>query len=254
MGASGRGTGKQKTMQTTWTTHRGLRPTKAQRFRVHRRFRTISRSPVSRTWSALLSLVPVLTLGIGAAVPFLYWGLWLRSRKLLAVGAAYGVGACLCLAVLNGNGWWQAAFGTLLALALMSVGTAHAFVLRHELLGEVLHVYRGDSNAERLALERIWRRDYARVLLRSEPLLAFELRIGRPDLPREFDDGGLIDVNHASASALTLLPDINEDMASQIVSARESVGGFSSLDDMSVVVGCAPQAFDRLEDFLVFVA
>jgi hypothetical protein len=201
-----------------------------------------------------LSLVPALTFGIGSAVPFLYWGLWLRSRKLFAVGAGYGIGACLCLILLNGHGSWQAALGALLALTLMSVGTAHAFVLRHELLGDVLHVHRGDSNAERLALERIWRRDYARGLLRSDPLLAYELRIGRPDLPREFDDGGLIDVNHASASALTLLPDINGDMASQIVSARDSVGGFSSLDDMRVVVACAPQAFDRLEDYLVFVA
>lgn len=239
-------------MQTTQMTYGAARPNEARRLRVHRRFRTISRSPVSRIWSALLSLVPALTLGIGAAVPFIYWGLWLRSRKLLAVGAGYGIGVCLFLVLLNGHGSWQAALGTLLALALMSVGTAHAFVLRHELLGDVLPVCRGDSNAERLALERIRRRDYARGLLRSDPLLAFELRIGRPDLPRDFDDGGLVDVNHASASALTLLPDISEDMASQIVSARESVGAFSSLGDMSVVVGCAPQAFDRLEDYLVF--
>jgi len=236
------------------TTHSGFRSPQVRRHRSPRPYRTISGSPVSRTWSALLSLVPALTFGIGAAVPFLYWGLWLRSRRLLAVGAGYGVTACLCLVVLNANGWWQTALGTLLALGLMSVGTAHAFALRHELLGDVLTLRHGDSNPERLAIERIRRRAYARGLLHSDPLLAYELRIGRPDLPRDFDDGGLVDVNHASANALTLIPDISGDMASQIVAARESVGGFSSLDDMSVVVGCPPQTFDRLEDFLVFVA
>jgi DNA uptake protein ComE-like DNA-binding protein len=153
-------------------------------------------------------------------------------------------------------GEWRRAveggFAAMLAIGLASVATAHAFVLRHELLGEHLSVRSGHTDAERLAVERIRRREYARRLLHSDPLLAYELRIGRPDLPRDFDDGGLIDVNHASAGALTRLPEINEQMAAQIVTARESVGGFSSVDDMSVLVGCAPPAFDRLEDFLVF--
>ncbi len=140
------------------------------------------------------------------------------------------------------------------ALTLACVGTAHAFVLRHELLGEFLGPRMGDATPERQAAERIGRREYARTLLRTDPLLAYELRIGRPDLPRDFDDGGLIDVNHASATALARIPDITEEMASQIVAARESVGGYSSVDDMSVVVGCAPQSFDRLRDHLVFVA
>ena len=240
-------------MQTTYS---NPRPAKAPRIRTHRRYRTISSSPVSRVWSALLSLVPAVTFGLGSAIPFLYWGLWLRSRKLIAVGAGYGVAACLCLLLLNGTSSNSAEGGlaAMLALGLASVATAHAFVLRHELLGEHLSVRSGHTDAERLAVERIRRREYARRLLHSDPLLAYELRVGRPDLPRDFDDGGLIDVNHASAGALTRLPEINEQMAAEIVTARESVGGFSSLDDLSVVVGCAPQPFDRLEDFLVFVA
>ncbi len=221
------------------------------------KYRAISASPVSRTWSALLSLVPALTLGLASAVPFLYWGLWLRSRRLVAVGAGYVVAGCLCLALLNGtdsNGSLSGAFTGFILLTLACVGTAHTFVLRHELLGEFLRPRVGDAAPERQAAERIGRREYARSLLQTDPLLAYELRIGRPDLPRDFDDGGLVDVNHAPASTLARIPEISEQMAAQIVAARESVGGFSSVDDMSVVVGCAPQVFDRPRDLLLFVA
>jgi hypothetical protein len=34
------------------------------------------------------------------------------------------------------------------------------------------------------------------------PVLARELRIGRPDVPRQFDDGGLVDLNHAPVPVL----------------------------------------------------
>jgi len=34
----------------------------------------------------------------------------------------------------------------------------------------------------------------------------------------------------------------------------DAVGGFSFVDGMSVVVGCAPQSLDRLRDHHVFVA
>ncbi len=119
--------------------------------------------------------------------------------------------------------------GGITALALASIGTAQAFAVRNEILGEVLdlgHLSRMDT-PERRALERIGRREHARELLRSDPLISYELRIGRPDLPRDFDDGGLVDINHASAAAIAQLPDLGVELASRIVSARESVDGFS---------------------------
>ncbi len=221
------------------------------------RVRTAPRSPVSRFWSFLLSLVPAITIGLGSAVPFLYWGFRLRNRRFIAAGAAYGAAACVCLVLLNHSSssyTWQATLGGIIALTLACAGTAHALVVRHQILGEILDLNRGQDDSERQALYRISRREYARELLRSDPLLAYELRIGRPDLPRNFDDGGLIDINHASAAAIAQSPDIGTDTASRIVSARESVGGFSSVDDMSMVMGCAPQLFDRYRDFFVFVA
>jgi hypothetical protein len=43
--------------------------------------------------------------------------------------------------------------------------------------------------------------------------LAAELRIGRPDLPRHFDDGGLIDVNTVPAQVLSRLPGLRPEEA-----------------------------------------
>ena len=46
----------------------------------------------------------------------------------------------------------------MLAIGLACVGIAHALVLRHEILGEVLKTYRGQTEPERQALERISQR------------------------------------------------------------------------------------------------
>ena len=43
---------------------------------------------------------------------------------------------------------------------------------------------------------------WARRLQQDNPVLAQELKIGRPDLPRGYDDGGLVDVNHVPAAIL----------------------------------------------------
>ncbi len=130
--------------------------------RFHRtkaaRVRGAKLSPVSRVWSLLLSLVPAITLGLGSAVPFLYWGFRLRSREPIAVGTAYGALACVCLFLLNrssSNYTWQATFGGFIALTLACVGTAHSLVVRHEILGEILDLNRGQDDSERRALERL---------------------------------------------------------------------------------------------------
>ncbi len=45
-------------------------------------------------------------------------------------------------------------------------------------------------------------RQQARELADSNPALARELGIGRPDIPHEYDDGGLVDVNHVPGGVL----------------------------------------------------
>ena len=72
----------------------------------------------------------------------------------------------------------------------------------------------GGASASELALTmaraRMHRRQQARQLAQDNPVLARELAIGRPDVPHDYDDGGLVDVNHVPgdvlASSLGLTP------------------------------------------------
>jgi hypothetical protein len=92
----------------------------------------------------------------------------------------------------------------------------------------------------------------ALAIVRDDPDLATELRIGRPDLPRSFGDGGLVDVNHVPASFLVELPGIDAPLAERIVATRDEVGGFGSLADLEITLELAPMAISQVKDRLIF--
>jgi hypothetical protein len=88
-----------------------------------------------------------------------------------------------------------------------------------------------DGNAAALAMaaQANQRRAEARHIVETDPIMARDLRIGRPDLPRDYDDGGVIDVNHASAELLAQTLGWTLEDASAIVEARDRAGSFSSV-------------------------
>ncbi|MGA8724512.1 MAG: helix-hairpin-helix domain-containing protein [Acidimicrobiales bacterium] len=191
-----------------------------------------------------------MTFGWCTPFTFTYAALRMRSALLGWCTAIYAHGSAtsfLLLSNANENSW-EVNVGTTLVLLEMAVGTAHAFALRPRLMSGPTpqQVALADANA-RLRLR--WK---ARRLFVTNSALADELRIGRPDLPRRFDDGGLIDVNHAPPSALAEIPGISNELAEQISLVRDGIGGFDSLDDLSVTLGLAPQSLDRAAEFLVF--
>jgi hypothetical protein len=104
------------------------------------------------------------------------------------------------------------------------------------------------------ALEARELRHEARELLTTDPALATELGIGRPELHRGFDDGGLVDVNHASAEAIGAILGLEGEHIAQIIQVREELGGFSSLADLVVHTDIPPGLVDRLAERLIFVA
>ncbi|MFB4318113.1 BTAD domain-containing putative transcriptional regulator [Actinomadura sp. 21ATH] len=81
-------------------------------------------------------------------------------------------------------------------------------------------------------IERRARREQARVLLLHHPAVAAELRVGRPDLPRTFDDGGLVDVNAVPEHVLAGLPGLDPYHAKLIVAVRDARGPYASIDDL----------------------
>ena len=77
------------------------------------------------------------------------------------------------------------------------------------------------------------RRQYARQLAAEHPQIARQLGIGRPDLPNQFEDGGLIDINDAPEPVLRTLPGVSAEQAALIVADRTHRGPFRSVEDLS---------------------
>lgn len=92
------------------------------------------------------------------------------------------------------------------------------------------------------------RREEARRLAERDPLMARELRIGRPDLPSTYDDGGLVDLNAVSAEVLARACDLPESVAQQVVAARDALHGFSEITEAIVYAEVTGSAADVLRD------
>jgi hypothetical protein len=112
-----------------------------------------------------------------------------------------------------------------------------------------------DINTAAIAgLERARRkRAEARALAMRDPLAARDLRIGRPDLPRHYDDGGLIDVNNAPPKTLVDGLGISVAHATRIVDARLALGGFRHPDDLVTFGGLTQQEYDALGDRIILL-
>ena len=99
---------------------------------------------------------------------------------------------------------------------------------------------------------RVRNRERALRLARENPSLALEAGIGRPDIRGAFH-GEVIDVNNASAGALASLPNVSHRLALRIVGVRTRVGGFSSLEDMGLVLDLNGDQVERLRGLVVFL-
>jgi hypothetical protein len=76
------------------------------------------------------------------------------------------------------------------------------------------------------ALQARQRRYEAKAIAARDVNLARELRIGRPDLPRQYDDGGLVDLNHVPGPIMVQLLGLAEADAAQVL---EGEGGSLAL-------------------------
>lgn len=209
---------------------------------------------VSRAWA----VVPVVTLGILSFVPFLRIAIAQKSQKDWAVFGAY-LAVCIGLTVAVGSvpakGPGGAALGGLIVLLIVAA-TVHASIELRSLpqyprLTRPVGVYPAVDPVTQ-ARARIQQRVDARKLAETDPVLARELRIGRPDLPRQFDDGGLVDINNVPAQALMACLQFSEQEANAVIAARDRIGRFSSPEEVSVYAQLAPARVDGVRDLMWF--
>jgi hypothetical protein len=196
------------------------------------------------------ALIPLLSLGVLAPVPFAHAAVRLRQRRLWVVTAVYAAGSLLLIlgAFLPEGGWGDVVFGTL-GLVLMTAGTTHAFLLRGRVFAPPPM-----QPAVAAALTARQRREEARAIASRDAALARELRIGRPDLPRQFDDGGLVDVNHVPARVLVDRLALSSAQARQVVEARDRLGGFAGPEELIAFTELTPDTVDDLRDRLLFLS
>ena len=169
-------------------------------------------------------------------------GWWLVAGPFLSVGLL--TWAAFLVAAIRLRGWllWSAVvvYATITVLAfifkdittvslIMLVpwfgGTVHGFVVRPRLRG-----FNDPVVAQ--ARKNQGRRAEARRLAATNPGLARDLRIGRPDLIRDYDDGGLVDVNAVPEEVLCDAAGFSKEQAIRIAGDRDLVGGFGSVGDL----------------------
>jgi hypothetical protein len=196
--------------------------------------------------------VPLFSVGLATWAVVAFYAALRRSRRLGYAAAGYLAldvyfFTALTLDGPDNTGWWT---GT--GVAALFVGLI-AGVLHGVLLAIGSPRPRPGDPDEVALLARLVRREQARQLVYLHPAIARELRIGRPDLPRTFDDGGLVDINTAPELVLASLPGLAPEQARRIVTDRHLNGALTCLDDLVHRNLVARQLLETLSDTLVVV-
>lgn len=182
----------------------------------NQRARRSGRRALTGWW---LVVGPLLSIGMLTWAAFLAASIKLRGRWLWLSTVVYAVIVVFAFILKD------ITTVTLIMLVPWFVGTAHGWFLRPRLRG-----LNDPIVAEARANQA--RRAEARRLAATNPGLARDLRIGRPDLIRDYDDGGLVDVNAVPEEVLCDVAGLSKEQAVRIVGDRDLVGGFSSVDDL----------------------
>jgi hypothetical protein len=199
------------------------------------------------------ALCPLLTLGAGTPFSFLYAALRFKSWQLGATAVGYGAAWGAVVA----SGFLIHPVISVLAWVLLWIGgSVHAFAIREDIYPRTTDRLREQVNERALAAAKSRQelRRRAREIATREPAVAHELRIGRPDLARTFDDGGLIDVNHAPPPTLALLPGLTGEVLERVVEVRaKKQGGFVSAEELGVDADLSPDLVPKIAEYAIFL-
>lgn len=204
--------------------------------------------------------LPILTVGLFAWVPFLHAAAKTHRAEPRKLAIIYGVVAVVLasLSTLTQSDA-EVPFGpnlSTLVTLLIITSVAYACYRLHPLRVAVYGLDdppevapTASQQAVALALGDRGHRDEARKLASSDPALARDLHIGRPDLPHTFEDGGLVDLNAVSAEIIAAGCGVSQDLAGRIVDFRKSWGGhFSTIEEALAYVDMSEAEAALLRD------
>jgi DNA uptake protein ComE-like DNA-binding protein len=225
-----------------------------------------------RVWPVVLgvtfALIPWVTLGCLTPVAFGLAAARMRSWLLWLCTAVFTAGS-VTMMITSGSEDGTTAdtiFNWALGINFVGGGVVAAvvssFLVRrmwppsgYDVVADLVAQKRADlanDPALRLAVKQQERRRFARELVADKPALADDLAIGRPDKVRDFDDGGLIDVNNVDLWVLTTIEGIDYETAKRIVAARQRYGALTSVEDLIVYADVPHEVVDGARELLIF--
>lgn len=135
-------------------------------------------------------------------------------------------------------------FGGTLLLLSMAAGVATVLIFRKPQVAL--------PGTESVLARRDSRERYRQLIEKDRPL-ARSMHVGRPDVPRDYDDGGLLDINSIPAHVLSTHAGLNDLEAARIVEVRGQLGRFVSVDEVLAYVDLPEPSAVRLREVAVFV-
>jgi len=204
--------------------------------------------------------VPVWSLSFLSFAPFLAFAVIQRRKRDWAVFAGYLLATVALVATgVSVNPDSNAAAGALGTFMIVLAGCAaiHACILfrpgrARPAQPALAAARRRNQEAVRGARVRMERRNDARRMVQANPALARELRIGRPDLPRQYDDGGLADINRVPGYVLAAALGLTQQEVTNLIAARDKLGKFSTADELRDYAELPPGRVDELRDLMIF--
>ncbi|MEU4694187.1 BTAD domain-containing putative transcriptional regulator [Actinoplanes sp. NPDC023714] len=192
------------------------------------------------------ALLPIVICTFGSWIWFAWAAAQRRTRHELIAAIAYFaafIGVVVLLAIdptpVDSPQLSRAENTGLLCAAILSL-TAAAH-------GAILATHAGDNRQART------RRDLARQFAAVDPAGARQAGIGRPDVLRAFDDGGLLDLNHAPPQEIARLRGVGPAEAQRIVHDRYERGPYREPADLVTRGLITAPVLKRIEPYLICV-
>jgi hypothetical protein len=192
-------------------------------------------------------VLDVVTFGMASPIPFAHAAVRLKRPVAWVWPVLYAAAVTTLLVLVRKDDPDNTVGGLLVGLTI--VAFCHLLWVRRQVWP------RGAAPVDpamAAALAAREKREQARKIVADDPALARELRIGRPDLDRRFDDGGLVDLGAAPAATIAEVCGIDLAVAEQIVQTRQA-RPFDTLDDAFTWADIPYALWERVRDRAVVV-